>query len=256
MKNRLGITAFWVTMTLSYSNVRAQDANRVPETNQQDPRTVNASVHVDVEERAQQPQPFQQPSKRPMAYSHWGFQSADQPPATRFRFAQGTKPALASTAAGKNLSTFGSSSFQFETQAQAFSAEPARAADSAATPATDDYSRKPDRQSLFSRLSNRPHDRPAGSQLLETAVPSISPQPQPPAFSTTFREKQFVGASTFPFANPFPKTTYSASQVRAEAKQDKSLLQKSREKARADGISRSSRNEGKKLRNRLTAKPE
>jgi hypothetical protein len=255
MKNRLCITAFWFTMTLSYSNVRAQDTNRVPERNQPDPRAVNASVHVDVEERAHQPQPFQQPSKRTMAYSHWGFQSADQPPATRFRFAQATKPARASTAAGKNLSTFGSSSFQFETQAPAFSAEPARAAHSAATPATDDYSGKPDRQSiLFSRLSNRPHDRPAGSQLFETAVPSISPQPQPPAFSTTFREKQFAGASTFPFANPFPKTT--ASQVRAEAKQDKSLPQKSREKARADAISRSSRNEGKKLGTRLTAKPE
>ena len=243
-------------MTLSYSNVRAQDTNRVPERNQQDPRAVNASVHVDVEERVQQPQPFQQPNKRPMAYSHWGFQSANRPPATRFRVEQATKPALASSAAAKNLSTFGSSSFQFETQAPALSAEPARAADSAAAPATDDYSGKPDRQSiLFNRLSNRARDRLAGSQLLETAVPSVSPQPQPPAFSTTFREKQFGGASTFPFANPFPKTTYSANQARAEAKRDKSLRQKSREKAHADAISRSP-NEGKKLGTRLTAKPE
>ena len=244
-------------MTLSYSNVGAQDTNRVPERNQQDPRAVNASVHVDVEERVQRPQPFQQPNKQPMAYSHWGFQSADQPPAPRFRLAQATKAAVASTATGKNLSTFGSSPSRFETQGPDFSAEPVRAADSAAIPANEDYSGKPDRQSiLFSRLSNRPHDQPAGSRLLETAVPSNSPQPQPPAFSTTSREKQLGRASAFPFANPFPKTTYSASHVRAEAKQDKSLPQKSWKKTRADAISRPSRNEGKKVGTRLTAKPE
>jgi hypothetical protein len=257
MKNRLCITAFWVMMTLSYSNVRAQDTNRVPEGNRQDPKAVNASVQAEVEECAQRPQPFQQPTKQPMAYSHWGFQSADQPPAPRFRFAQVTKAALASTAAGNNLSTFGSSSFRFETQGPDFSAELARAADSAAIPENDDYSGNPDRQSIhFSRLSNRPHDQAAGSELLETAVPSNSPQPQPAAFSTTSRERQFGRASIFPFANPFPKTTYSASQIRAEAKTDESLPQKSRKKIRADAISRSSRNEGKKVGTRLTTKSE
>jgi hypothetical protein len=257
MKIRLFITAFWVTMTVFCPNVRAQDTSRVPDRNQQDPGAVNASVHADVEERAQQPQPLQQSNKRLTTYSHWGFQSANQPPAIRFRLAQATTPALASPATGKNLSTFGSSPLQFETQAPASTVWPARAADSATTPATDDNSGKPNRQSnLFGRLSaDRPYDRPTGSQLFETAVPSLSPQPQPPALSTTFREKQLGGTSTSPFASPFSKTTYS-SQARAKAKQDKSLRLKSAEKARADAIPGSSSNKGKKPGSRLTGKPE
>jgi hypothetical protein len=93
MKATLLILAGLASLALSSFAVSAQESNRVPEINSNANASVDASVHTGVDEQsAQQPQPPPQRTKRQQpTSSHWGFQPATQPSATRFQPSQPAK---------------------------------------------------------------------------------------------------------------------------------------------------------------------
>ena len=200
---------------------------------------MDASIHADVDELAKQrPQPSQQANIRPTNYSRWAFQSAKQPPATRFWPTQAATPVFAGTLAdGKNPSILDNQSFQPGAQSPAFTVWPFRVAGSTISPASDGNSERLDRHpGRFGSLPvDRSHDGSTGPQLFKTAVPPFSPQPQTDGFSTTFREKRFGLTSTSPFPDSFPKATFLSSRDRAKKKQNKSHLQKSADGSHATG---------------------
>jgi hypothetical protein len=234
MKASVFIAICCAAMALSCASARAQDRNRVQDANQE-ASSVDSSVRADVAERLKQVQPYQKPSKSPVNYSRWAFQSANQAPATRFWPTQVTTPSPGATADGKNRSTLSSTSFHPGMQPSASTVWPDRAPDSKITPITDGHSGKLDRQPvLFGGLSvGRQRYVSTALQLLKTTVPPLSSRHRVGGFSTQFREKKFGLTNGFSFPTPFPKTTFSSSQDPVQAKQNKRHPQKSADRTHA-----------------------
>jgi hypothetical protein len=226
----------WAVMALSCSLARGQDSNRVPDINQ-GVDAIDPSVQADVEEGVkEEPQAPEKLRKRPPTYSRWSFQSAGQPPATRFWPVQATtSPAtVGARSDGKSLL------FHTETEPPASTSWPASGTNPTVTLPRDGNSGRLQKQPWhFDSLSvDRAQHASTGPKPSRTTINPPPQQPEIDRFSAPFHEKQFGLTGTSPIPNSFAKTTFSSNQGSVKAKQRKRLEKKPARSIHADSIDR------------------
>ena len=221
MKTSIFIAVCCVIFALSSAAVRAQDTTRVPDTNPDAGGSVDAWVHAGVDEQsAQQPQPPRQPNKRQQtSYSHWAFQSANQPSATRFQPEQAPS-LLAQPGKSDNPSTLFNPLTRSETpppdilrhgQDTPFGISPIAG--------TNDP-RNPQSAAVRGLLQNLNSESETQVQSFKSKKPVPSPYPGNSGFSTTLREKKVEPTEKTSFPSPFSKPAgYSSNPLHSKSQQ-------------------------------------
>jgi hypothetical protein len=218
MKPGIFTAVFCAIFALSSGAAHAQDSARVPDTNPDAGSAVDASVHAGIDEQsAQQPQPSRQPNKRQQTtYSHWAFQPAKQPSATRFQPEQ-TASALAQPDKGDNPSTLNPS-----TRSETPLPDPLRHGHD--TPfgispiAGNTEPRDPQSEAVRGLLQGLNSESGAQLQGLKSISPLPSPFPRNNGFSASLRDKKAEPSEKAPFPSPFSKTDdWSSNPLKAKS---------------------------------------
>jgi hypothetical protein len=213
MKTSIFIAICCAMFALSSGAVRAQEETQVSDSNPDADTAVDASVHAGADEpAAQQAQPSRQPAKRPQAsYSHWGFQSANQPSATRFEPDQA--PGLLAQSRNGNENS--------ELLNPVTRTEPpppgiwwhSHNAPFRTTPVTGTTEPR-DRQSAAVRglLEHLNAESGTPDQSLRTENPVLFPYPLNNGFSMSLREKKLESPGTTAFPSSFSESSVSSSE--------------------------------------------
>jgi hypothetical protein len=218
VKPGIFVAGCWVIFVFSAGVAGAQDSSRVPDTNPDAGSAVDASVHAGIDEQsAQQPQPSRQPNKRQQTtYSHWAFQPAKQPSATRFQPEQAAS-ALAQPDKGDNPSTLNPS-----TRSETPLPDPLRHGHD--TPfgispiAGNTEPRDPQSEAVRGLLQRLNSESGAQLQGLKSISPLPSPFPRNNGFSASLRDKKAEPSEKAPFPSPFSKTDdWSSNPLKAKS---------------------------------------
>lgn len=216
-----------VLVVLSCAHARAQDANRVPDT-ETDIKAVDGSVHAAIGTEAE-PAPLQQPVERSVSSSsQWGIRSGGQPALTQFWPARSkssdNNEGRAEVKNQKIPSKLGGASFTAGSRTAKASESPDAGSTSTVTSASGNYSGGVDRR--LSHLGNPSVGRTPGDSTaarpFNATVPPLQLQPQVDGFSTPFRKRQVeTSSATSAFGSPFGKATAPLTWGHTKAKPSK-----------------------------------
>jgi hypothetical protein len=231
MNANLSILICGALMAFVCADARAQDTSRVPDV-QQEVSETDPSVHADVLEPAkEQPQLPRKYNRQPASYSRWAFQTANQPPATRFGLIPATSVSTA-FAGGANAPPTVDTSLKAGLQTSTPNSLTGAEATSELTPKTEGRSGKLTEKrldpglSMDRALNNRDHSvqpipssRPSTTKVLPP--PLQLPAPTTTEFSTGLHENKLGLTNSSAFSDSFPRTTVSSKRNLDKGKQRK-----------------------------------
>ena len=199
----------WALLAFFYPRANAQDSDRSV-------GSVDGSVHADVEQQSQNPQPPQGISQHSTMFSNWSSQPTRQVPATAVWPAQATPSNLVGPTAGKKASTF--SSFQPRWQIQD-TVWPAYVPALMTPPTTADNSGKLRRRPDPFGILTPQHAHGSSTLWLNLTDPVSSASTLERGLPRLF-ERNAVGLAGTPF-----QTNFSLGRGRTKAKQHKPYAQ-------------------------------